>query len=295
MNKKTQLIISLLAGFGAAIMVAGYVSSIGNKYKSGARKVPVLVTTKYVDAGEMLSPEDIELREVPQDYLQPRALQKIEDLITEKGYFMYMAAVPIDKGEQVVGTKLFPLGEGTGIGSVVPAGMRAVTIAMDRREVGKTILPGNRADVLATFDYYDKKGARHEETQTILQNVPILAVGKAVIGTVREIKVKSKQTAARALAADDESESQIPVSIAVTPGQAELFILAKNKGALDLTLRAVGDEQVFALEGASMKKIFRQYGGKEKASGPQTEYLQTLQKQQEEALKMLKKYKQFSK
>ena len=44
-----------------------------------------------------------------------------------------------------------------------------------------------------------------------------------------------------------------------------------------------------------MKKIFRQYGGKEKASGPQTEYLQTLQKQQEEALKMLKKYKQFSK
>jgi len=81
----------------------------------------------------------------------------------------------------------------------------------------------------------------------------------------------------------------------VTPGQAELFILAKNKGALDLTLRAVGDEQVFALEGASMKKIFRQYGGKEKASGPQTEYLQTLQKQQEEALKMLKKYKQFSK
>jgi len=294
-NKKTQLIVSILAGFAAAVMIAGYVNSIKNKYKSGARKVPVIVTTKYIDAGEMLSPNDIELKQVPQDYLQPRALQKPEDLITAKGYFLYMAAVPIDKGEQVVGTKLFPLGEGTGIGSVVPAGMRAVTVVMDRREVGKTILPGNRADVLATFDYYDEKGVRHEETQTILQNVPILAVGKAIIGTVREVKVKGKKNAARALASAEETESQIPVSIAVTPGQAELLVLAKNKGNLDFILRAVGDEEVFALPGASMKKIFKRYGGKAKASGPQAEYLRTLQKQQEDALKMLKKYKKFAK
>ena len=295
MNKKTQLILSILAGFAAAVMIAGYVNSIKNKYKSGARKVSVIVTTKYIDAGEMLSPDDIELKQVPQDYLQPRALQKTEDLITAKGYLLYMAAVPIDKGEQVVGTKLFPLGEGTGIGSVVPAGMRAVTVVMDRREVGKTILPGNRADILATFDYYDEKGARHEETQTILQNVPILAVGKAIIGTVREVKVKGKKSAARALASAEESESQIPVSIAVTPGQAELLVLAKNKGVLDFILRAVGDEEVFALPGASMKKIFRKYGGKKKASGPQAEYLRTLQKQQEDALRMLKKYKKFAK
>jgi len=44
-----------------------------------------------------------------------------------------------------------------------------------------------------------------------------------------------------------------------------------------------------------MKKIFKRYGGKAKASGPQAEYLRTLQKQQEDALKMLKKYKKFAK
>ncbi|MCD6423675.1 MAG: Flp pilus assembly protein CpaB [Elusimicrobia bacterium] len=293
MNKKFQILISVFAGIAAAILIAGYVNSLETKYKKAAKKVPVVITKKYIDAGEMISPEDVEVKLIPQEYLQPRAIQKAQDLLTEKGFLLYMAAVPLDKGEQVVGTKLFPLGQGTGVASVVPAGMRAVTIIMNRREVSKTLIPGNRVDILATFDYYDAKGKRHEETRTILQNVPVLAVGKAVIGTVREVRVKGKRSAARALASVEETESQIPVSVAVTPAQAELLVLAKNKGAIDFVVRAVGDDNTYTLSGASMNKIFAKYGETEAGHGPQVEYLKALQKQQEEALKLLKKYKKF--
>ena len=112
MNKKFQILISVFAGIAAAILIAGYVNSLETKYKKAAKKVPVVITKKYIDAGEMISPEDVEVKLIPQEYLQPRAIQKAQDLLTEKGFLLYMAAVPIDKGEQVVGTKLFPLGQG---------------------------------------------------------------------------------------------------------------------------------------------------------------------------------------
>ncbi|RLD17309.1 MAG: Flp pilus assembly protein CpaB [Caldiserica bacterium] len=288
MSKKFQIVFSLILGLFVAIMVAGYISSIEKRYATASRKVPVLVAKKYIDSGEMIGPEDVEVKYIPQEYLQPRALSNPKDLLTKEGGYLYMAAVPIDVGEQIVGTKLFPLGEGTGVAPVIPAGFRAVTIVMDRNEVRNVILPGNRVDVIGVFEYYDKNGNKHEEAKTLLQNVLVLSVGKTTIGAIREVHLKKKEAAA-ALAATEELESRVPVSLAVTPSQAELLALAKEKASITFSVRAVGDEKTFELPGASMDKIFVRYSPK-KPKTAQEEYLKALQKQQEEALRLLKKY-----
>ncbi|MBA3066731.1 Flp pilus assembly protein CpaB [bacterium] len=289
MNKKMQLVVAAVLGLFTALMVGSYVNSIESKYSLGVKKVPVLVSKRYIDAGQLITPDDIEIKEVPAQYLQPKAIQGEKDLLTKTGGILYMVAVPIDKGEQILGTKLFPLGEGTGIGAVIPPAFRAVTIAAEKVDVANILLPGNKIDIIGVFEYDDDKGKTHEEAITLLQNVLVLSVGKAVIGSIREVIYKSKQEAEKALArAQQEGAGNIAVGIAVTPPQAELLTLAKAKGIISYALRTVGDETIYDLEGVSMQKLFAAYGGKKDED---SSYLKKMRQQQEETLKMLKKYK----
>ena len=290
-----QILIAVGIGIFTAVMIGGYISSIETKYKLGAKKVPVVVTKKYIDAGELIGPEDTEIKEIPSQYLQPRCIQRTKDLLTEKGGLLYMAAVPIDIGEQVVGTKLFPLGEGTGIGAIIPSSFRAVTINAEKVDVINVLVPGNHVDVIGVFEYEDDKSIAHLEALTLLQNVTVLSVGKAVIGAVREVTFKSKKDAAKVLETEQKvGGGTIAVGLAVTPAQAELLALAKNKGVLAFSLRSTGDVMTYDdLPGASMGKIFGKYSGKSETK--EDAYLKNIRKQQEEAIKMLEKYKKFAK
>jgi len=289
MNKKLQIIVAILLGVFAAIMVAGYMTSVENRYKMGVKKVSVLVSKRYIDAGELISPDDVEVKEVPAQYLQPRALRREKDLLTPKGGILYMAAVPIDKGEQIIGTKLFALGMGTGLGPVIPPGFRAITINAEKVDVVNVIVPGNRVDIIGIFDYDDKEGKTHVVAKTLLQNVLVLSVGKAVLGSITEVTFKSKKQAEKALMrAQQSGGGSIAVGLAVTPAQAELLSLAKTKGIITFAVRGVGDTIMPNLPGISLENLFANYG--KKAGKKYSKYLEELKKQQEEALKLLKKY-----
>jgi pilus assembly protein CpaB len=77
------------------------------------------------------------------------------------------------------------------------------------------LLPGNRVDVLSAR----KEASRRAVTETILQNIKVLAVDQT--------------------AATDTNEPIIvrAVTLEVSPKQAETLVLARTEGQIQLTLR----------------------------------------------------------
>src|SRR6185312_4162413 len=83
--------------------------------------------------------------------------------------------VPIAKGEFILPSKLAAENAGAGLPSLIPPGMRAVSVRVNEVvSVAGFVTPGTRVDVLLTGS---PGGAGEQQTTTVLQNVAVLASG----------------------------------------------------------------------------------------------------------------------
>jgi pilus assembly protein CpaB len=136
-----------------------------------------------------------------------------------------VALYPISKNEPLTAGKVSSVNGADGITATIPAGYRAVSVPVtDVSGVSGLVLPGSRVDVLFT-----RPGTMAEAiTSTILQNVKVLAVGRAIF---------PNQTV-------DPKAAKMPVAtLIVTPVDAQKLELAKNEGKISLTLRNPLDGQ----------------------------------------------------
>lgn len=293
MAKKTQVILSAVIALFVALLIGGYLANLEQKYKTGAKKVSVLIARGYIDQGTMIKPELLEEIKVPQEYVQPKAIQAFKEITGENGIPLYMAIVPILEGEQVLTTKLFGLGQETGLAAVVPTDKRAFSIACERSKIRGIIRPGNKVDVIAILDYYNEKGQKFEEARTILQNITVLSVGKQVLGVV---KPGNSNKGGEVVSNDEDTETQITVSFSVTAEESQMLALASSKGNLVFSLRPTGDEKINTVSPLSISKLCNGSfvsAGKTPAqniTGSPVEMMKSFQKQQEQAVKLLEKY-----
>ncbi len=115
----------------------------------------------------------------------------------------------------------------------VPVGMRAISIATtDEIAVAGLIRPGDHVDVQAVYPGQDAlTGARRDgrsRAETLLQMVQVLAVGGVVVGTGPENAGSENPP---------EPIAARTVTLALAPNQISTLSLAKNTGALYLSLR----------------------------------------------------------
>ena len=103
--------------------------------------VEVPVTTRPVDAGEVLGSGDVTLRSLPAD-----ALPDGTPVESPAGR---VVVVPLLTGEVVVAAKVAPEGL-RGVAALVPAGWRALAVPVEQG--GLALRTGHVVDVLATFD-----------------------------------------------------------------------------------------------------------------------------------------------
>jgi len=247
-NKKV-LFFALILALVAAILTIGLVGSLERKYREGAMSVDVLKAKGYIPEGTLLTQYMVEATKVPLENKQPKALDKIEQLVNENGMNIYATLVPIEAGEQVLMTKLVTAGKDTGLAIVVPEGRRAVTISVDVASgVADLIRPGNTVDVICTMEEQGK-------SVTVLQNVLVLACKQDILGSQ---KVTAPSAAAgsptnlgdtTAVAPEDIPAS---VTIAVTPAEAQVLALASVKGTLRLSLRGLNDNIIMNIGAATM-------------------------------------------
>lgn len=290
---KKQLL-PVICGILAMLLVGLYLNSLEMSYKKGAEKAKVLVARQYIDQGTMIDSTMVEEAAVPKSYIQPKAIQSVKDLASTEGRKIFMSVVPIEKGEQIVTTKLSMLGLDTGISMIIPTERRGMTVLLEKECVAGVIKPGNRVDVIAVVDYENKDGRLQEAAATILQNILVLSTGKSILGISAMADSPSRKTAGND-AFPEFPEGRIPVSLSVNPQEAELLALATEKGVIKFSLRPIGDEHITVTQGTKVQDMFKDVSvtaaGKNNDGGQMNNlHVLELQKKQKEALELLKKY-----
>ncbi|MGI8686390.1 MAG: Flp pilus assembly protein CpaB [Acidimicrobiales bacterium] len=141
-------VLSLALAAGTGTTVSRLVGEAADRAARLGGLVDVPVAARAVDAGEVVRAADVAVRRLPAD-----ALPHGPVAVSPAGK---VALVPLVAGEVVLASKLAPEGL-RGVAALVPPGHRALAVPVDPG--GLALRPGDRVDVLATFDVAGGAGA----------------------------------------------------------------------------------------------------------------------------------------
>lgn len=248
MKKKKPLLIGLICGAIIALLSWFYLTSLEEKYRQATKLVPVLTAKGYTPQGTVIKPAMVQVNKVPQEYLQPGVLSSVRDLVNEEGKSIYVTVLPILESEQISSSKLITIGKEMGLATVIPEGKIAFSVILDEaNNLGGLLRPGNKVNVLGTFDY-EEKDKTCSATTMLLQNVNVLSIGKKIVGTPpvlsKDFGKLTPEELKEEKTVETENESTSVVTLALTSQEATMLTFAREKGKLSLVLRATGDETI---------------------------------------------------
>ena len=213
MNRTRLLFIGFVAlALGALVAFVVYKNL---QVRSGANNEPgvdVVLATTDVQVGAKLEGRDVRLARIPASVAPPSAYHSTSTIIG-RGVIL-----PIQKGEFVLPSKLAAENAGSGLPSLIPPGMRAVSVRVNEVvAVAGFVVPGTRVDVLLTGN---PQGASESQTTTVLENVLVIAAGQ-----------KLERNAA------GDPQSTPVITLLVSPDDAQKVTLASSQGHIQLALR----------------------------------------------------------
>jgi len=174
------------------------------------RGVPVVMAADDIQVGTKLEAHDVHVVTLPQSAVPPGAFSGTSQVLGRG------AILPVSKGEFILPSKLAALNAGTGLPSMIPQGMRAVSVRVnDVVSVAGFVQPGSHVDVLATGS-----GGNERQTTTVLENVLVLAVGKNLDRTPSA-----------------DAQTAPVITLAVSPDDAQKLALVSQEGRIQLSLR----------------------------------------------------------
>jgi pilus assembly protein CpaB len=234
MNRNRLLLIGILAlGVGALVSYMVYTTLRRTVATVKQANTQVVVAATDLQVGAKL--EDKDLREIrlpgadlPQGYYQSKA-----DVLG-RGVIL-----PIAKGEFILPSKLAAENAGAGLPSLIPPGMRAVSVRVNEVvAVAGFVVPGTRVDVLLTGN---PTGTNEPLTTTVLENVEVLAAGQKL--------QRSSQ---------GEPQSVPVITLLVSPEDAQKLTMASNEGRIQLALRNpldTSEENLAVLRDSSLYRV----------------------------------------
>ncbi|OLD15847.1 MAG: Flp pilus assembly protein CpaB [Acidobacteriales bacterium 13_1_40CM_3_55_5] len=174
--------------------------------------VDVVIAAGDIQVGAKIEDKDVKVVRFPSGDLPPSCFH-LKSSVVGRG-----VVLPIAKGEFVLPLKLAGENAGYGLPSLIPPGMRAVSVRVNEVvSVAGFVLPGTRVDVLLTGN---PSGASEQQTTTVLENVAVIATG---------------QRLERNAAGDPQSTPVI--TLLVSPDDAQKLTLASTQGRIQLALR----------------------------------------------------------
>jgi pilus assembly protein CpaB len=210
MNRGRLLMIGGLAlavGLLVAFTVYGRLRT--SSTNSNERGIRVLVAANDIQIGAKLAGRDVTSVTIPQSAVPPGAYSDPSKVVGRG------AVLPVTKGDFILSNKLAPLNAGAGLPSMIPQGMRAVSVRVnDVVSVAGFVQPGSRVDILSTGNV----AGNDRQTSTVLENVLVLAVGKN-------------------LDQNAEAPTAPVITLAVSPDDAQKLALVSQEGRIQLSLR----------------------------------------------------------
>ncbi|MDO8756559.1 MAG: Flp pilus assembly protein CpaB [Elusimicrobiota bacterium] len=251
MEKKGVLVPMLLA-MGAAVFYLMVLSSKESALRGAYETAKVLSARVDIPERTVLKEDMVEVLEVPRKFMQQDSfeiktqgdMKQIVNLVTRNR---------VPKGNQLTQSSLISLSPESGLSVKIPPGYRGAILPIDQ-EMKILIKPGDRVDVLVTFDALLNDGRKEKVTATILQNVLVIAVGTNLGQGMNARQFKNLGDKEDKTAAFSEKAS---VSLALNPNEAQYLALAIKQGDTTVIMRGLGDAEMHPMEMASFRKLFR--------------------------------------
>lgn len=251
MEKKGVLLPMLLALIAASIYW-WILSSKESELSKAYEEAQVLVAAYDLPARTVIKEDLVQIVKIPRKYMEKDAYE-IRNPSDLKLVVNLVTAIRIPKGNQITQSALLALSPEAGLSVKVPPGFRGAILPVEN-ELLKLIKPGDRVDILVTFDAVMADGKKEKVTATILQNVLVLGVGSNLgQGLTADI---AKQRAAQEAAAQAFSEKGI-LSLSLNPIEAQYLALSQKNGDVNVVVRGLGDIEVHFLEIASFRKLIK--------------------------------------
>lgn len=272
MLNKRLLPLSVVIGLVAAGLAAIYLHIKEAELAGGSEFKRVFVAAADIKQNTLIEPGLLRVKKIPQVYTEPGSLNNMDAILGR------VSITRIKKGEQITGSKLIMSGAASGVASKIPAGKRAVSIAVDNyRCAGGLIAPDDYVDIVVTFDYGENDQS-NRYTFTLFQDVPVLAVGLNTYSIRNPSSVAASQQKTNEFFGAEYSDQKMTsgkkvFTFALTPNEAEKLIFASGTGEMSLILRSTDDRAIYVsgspIEGSSLtgksipiRKRFKEYRGR---------------------------------
>ena len=242
MNRTRLLMIGALAlALGAIVSLIVFKKLQGGSSSSNEPGADVIVAADDIQVGARIGEHDVRTVRYPASALPPGFYSK-------RSQVMGLGVIlPITKGEFILPSKLAPENAGSGLPSLIPRGMRAVSVRVNEVvSVAGFVGPGTRVDILLTGT---PNGSSEDQTTTVLQNVAVIASGHTL-----------ERNAA------GEAQSTPVITLLVSPDDAERLTLASSEGHIQLALRNPLDTLQEEVAAANAKGLYK--GGTPTAAPP---------------------------
>jgi len=192
----------------------------------------VIVAANDLQVGAKVEERDIRIIQVPASDLPAGAPRRKADVVG------HGVILPITRGDFILPTKLAGENAGAGLPSLIPPGMRAVSVRVNEVvSVAGFVTPGTRVDVLLTGT---PGSGGEQQTTTVLQNVAVLASGHTLERT-----------------STGEAQNTAVITLLVSPEDAQRLTLASTEGHIQLALRNPLDTKQDEVLAANSRGLFK--------------------------------------
>jgi len=250
MERKGILVPAVLAILGAFV----YLAALSSREKTLAESyetAKVLVARVDIPERTLLKPDLMDIKDIPRKFIAQDAFE-VKTQSDIKMITNLVTRVRIPKGNQISQAVLTSLSPTSGLSVKIPPGYRGAIVSINSALL-KLIKPGDRVDILVTFDALMNDNRKEKVTATILQNVLVLGVGSDLGQglTAKQFGEKTKSDKQSAAFAEKGI-----LSVALNPNEAQYLALAMKQGELVVILRGLGDIEMHPMEMASFRKLF---------------------------------------
>lgn len=231
MNKSRVLVlgIAFVAAIGAALLAKNIVAQPKLKkvvQKEFMNTTHVLVASKAIKLGDLVSSGHFRWQKWPKDALNSKLIDQASNMNAKADYDKAIARSSFVPGEAINPRKFIKKGTGGVMAALLTSGMRAVSTKIkEETAAGGFILPDDHVDVILSRQIKGEGRDSKYVSNTVLSNVRVLAIGQTIDPP------KGKQTATGRTA-----------TLELTPGQAEILMLANKMGDVSLALRSISKQ-----------------------------------------------------
>jgi len=232
MNRTRFLMIAVLA-LALGLFASVYVyRNLQSRSGGGEAGIQVIVAADDLQVGSRVEEHDIRVITIPGSDLPSGAPRRRSDVVG------HGVIIPISKGEFILPNKLAGENAGSGLPSLIPPGMRAVSVRVNEVvSVAGFVTPGTRVDVLLTGT---PGSGTEQQTTTVLQNVAVLAAGHTLERS-----------------STGEAQNTAVITLLVTPDDAQRLTLASSEGHIQLSLRNPLDTKAEEVPSSGARGLYK--------------------------------------